>query len=67
MAFSLFLRFFEGLNNSECDRPSLNSFSFLGENFLPLVCIVFHVVIVWLGNYGSEPAIIVCLLPKLYT
>ena len=39
MAFFLFLSFFERLNNSECDRPSLNPFQFLGENFLPLVYI----------------------------
>ena len=34
MAFSLFLSFFERLNNSECDRPSLN--------LLPLVCVLFR-------------------------
>ena len=39
MAFSLFLSFFGRLNNSECDRPSLNPF---GENVMPLVCVLFQ-------------------------
>ena len=31
--FSLFLSFFEGWNNSECDRPSLNPFIFRRKFF----------------------------------
>ena len=38
MAFSLFLSFFERLNNSECDRSSFN----FGRKFLPLVCVLFQ-------------------------
>ena len=55
MAFSLFLSFFERLNNSECDRPSLNPFKFV----LPLV-----IIMVLLHSTGVGPAKAVNLIRK---